>query len=299
MKTKVLITIDTEFSSHKDGMGIFGNIAGKFYGIPLFMQLARKYNIKFTFFVDVYGVREIFKKEFIKICNELIVEGHELQLHTHPDGLFDKNRGKLCLYSLAEQIQIIKKGKELFESWFRISPLAHRAGDWGANNDTLIALLKNGIRLDSSMFAGYKYCELSRNSSLVQSKGIIELPPSTYKINGLKIFNNGKLLSTNGNPLSEILYVLENKIKERVPIINFVYHSFSFLKWNKKRTKYEFSKNEIAKFEVLLNIISKNSNLEPTLLRTLNVEKYLNANDKEISTGLVYFIPRLLDRMKH
>jgi len=298
MKTKILITIDTEFSSHKDDMGIFGNIAGKFYGLPLFIQLAREYNLKFTFFIDVYGVREVFKKEFIKICNELISEGHELQLHTHPNGLFDKNRERLWMYSLDEQKEIIRKGKELFEAWFGIFPIAHRAGDWSANNDTFLALLANDIKIDSSKFVGYKHSRLKENNDLINHGKIIEIPPSTYKVNGFRIFNDKKILSSCGNPTNETLYVLSEMIINQRPIINIVYHSFSFLKWDKRRMSYWVSFNEIKKFKILLKSISKNENLELVQIKNLDLENYAYKKENEISAGSDYFIYRVMDRLK-
>lgn len=298
MKTKILITIDTEFSSHKDDMGIFGNISGKPYGLPLYINLAKKYDLKFTFFVDVYAVRKAFKSNFIDICKILLAEGHDLQLHTHPDGLFDEKRGQLCLYSFEEQLQIIKKGKELFEEWFSIVPIGHRAGDWAANIDTMRALQLNGIKIDSSMFSEYKYCRLNENNCPSVGGEMIEIPPSVYRINGLGVFNNSKLLSTDGNPLNEVMYVLQRMIKNHTPLINLVYHSFSFLKWDKKRTKYDFSINEIRKFEALLLFISKNKVLNPVLLKDLRLEDCFLEHGNKISTGLTYFFSRIADRLK-
>jgi len=298
VKTKVLITIDTEFSSHKGDIGVFGTIRGKSYGLPLIMELANKHNIKFTFFVDVYGVRKQFKASLISICKELLAEGHDLQLHTHPGMLFDKNRNCLYMYSLEEQVQIIKKGNELFKEWFGISPAAHRAGDWSANDDTIKALFINNIKIDSSGFFRYEHCRLIKNNYLINHGDITEIPPSTYRINGLNLFKDAKLLSTDGNPLQEVFYVLNEMLKDHRQIINIVYHSFSFLQWNKRRTEYRFSMHRKEKFERLLEFISGNCNLEPAVIKELNLEKYTRQSANEISTGLVYFIPRLADKLK-
>lgn len=296
MKSKIVLTMDVEFSTHKEDMGVFGNIAGKSYGVPLFLEIARKHNIKITFFVDVYNVKEIYKKRYITICEQMIDEGHEVQLHTHPDGLFDKNRAYLGLYSLDEQADIIRTGKELLREWLGVTPRAHRAGDWSANSDTLRALSLNEIKIDSSAFWEYPSCGLRRSENDFCSGGIVEIPPSTYNINGLKVFKKRKLLSTDGNPWGEFTYVLRELMRREPAVINLVYHSFSFLKWSNRRTVYSFSAQEIEKFEKLLCFIEKSDELEPVLLTTItSCDNEESAQD--VSAGCRFFMHRVVDKL--
>ena len=53
-----VITIDMEFSTHKDDIGIVGNINGKEFGVSKIMEICDKYSVKATFFVDVYGYKK-------------------------------------------------------------------------------------------------------------------------------------------------------------------------------------------------------------------------------------------------
>jgi len=66
----------------------------------------------------------------------------------------------MYLYSLDEQIEIIKDGKELVKEWVSEYPVAHRAGGaYGINKDTFTALKENGIPIDSSSFYGHPNCK--------------------------------------------------------------------------------------------------------------------------------------------
>ena len=101
-KMIVLITIDTEFSNHKDDMGIVGRVDGSDYGVPKLAALLNQYHFKATWFVDVYTNKQNYVMEFISTCRSLQGRGHDVQLHTHPDGLFDPQRGSIQDYSLDE-----------------------------------------------------------------------------------------------------------------------------------------------------------------------------------------------------
>ncbi len=304
-KTVVTITVDTEYSTHKDDIGIFGTINGKQYGIPLMVDLLDKYGLKATFYVDVYTNKESYVGALIDTCKELDQRGHDLQLHTHPNGLFDPNRGGMKDYSLQEQIDIIKKGSDIFQEWFSQKPIAHRAGDWGANYDTLKALQENDIRVDSSMFYGWGNCllnqpELSQNSTVV-SDGFVEMPASVFHCIGLGKFAPYRLLSTDGNSLKETKEVCLKLHKSNVGIITTVYHSFSFLRWNQERTKYFTVENRIKKFEGFLKFLSENDSFEVKTVKQV-YENYLQdatslrSNECMPNQGILATANRIVDR---
>jgi len=272
-KTIVTITVDTEFSTHKDDLGVFGKINGVEYGVPKFIDLLKFHGMKATFFVDVYTKKTEYEPEFKKICLKLIELGHDVQLHTHPDGMFDPKRGAMKDYSLSEQIEIIAKGKQLFKKWFGYGPSLHRAGDWGANLDTLEALKFNDILTDSSMFYGWPNCLLNEDSyaknKMVRQEGMLQIPASVYQCVTLGLFKPYRLISTDGNSFTETWSMIELLRKKQVPVINLVYHSFSFLKWNKERTSYRVAKNRLNKFDRLLTKLSKDQNYEVRTIKEI------------------------------
>jgi len=293
-KTIVTITVDTEFSTHKEDMGIFGRIGNQEYGVPKLLELLDGHGFKATFFLDVYTNKKGYLDSFKEICRELKHKGHDLQLHTHPDGMFDGTRCGMKEYSLEEQIKIIKRGKELFREWFEQEPMAHRAGDWAANYDTLKALIANGIKVDSSMFYGWDNCHLNQSpltkNSIVEYQNIVEIPASVFISDSLGVFSPYRLLSTDGNTFNEVRTLL-NKLQEKaVPVVNLVYHSFSFLKWNKDRTEYSVAESRLRKFKLLLEFLSQEK--ERFEVKTIQHICQLYCQNKEKLTASEDFLPR-------
>lgn len=307
-ETSLIISIDAEFSTHKEDIGIFGNISGKSYGLDKFSGLLDKYNIKATFFVDVYSVKTEYKDKLIKICQQLTQTGHDLELHTHPNGMFDSKRGCMKEYSLDEQIEIIRRGKEIFKEWFGIIPVAHRAGDWGANNNTLIALKRNNLLADCSMFYKWRQCGLNSplltKNSVVDSGGILEIPATVFGCAGMGLFSPFRLLSTDGGSYAEVNHILDKMVQAKIPLITSVYHSFSFLKYNPARTKYAPHNNRLRKFELFLKRIASNKQIATKTVRQIcedspeNKSSLLNGADFVFSTGLGASLLRIIDRIR-
>ena len=306
-KTIVLITIDTEFSTHKDDLGIFGRINGKEYGLPHLVQLLDQYGLKGTFFVDVYTDKKPYVKNLIDLGRTMKNVGHDLELHTHPNGLFDPRRGSMQDYTLSEQIEIIKQGKKIFREWFGHDPIAHRAGDWGANEDTLKALIENGITLDSSMFYGWDSCRLNWNlptkNRLVVYNSLLEVPASVFHCRGLGLFSPFRLLSTDGNSLEETLDVLKQFQLHQIPVVTVVYHSFSFLRWNKERTEYRVDFNRLRKFEDFMKFLAREHSLKVLTVEELyaswskNKDRFTAPEDFIPQTGIKKTLRRLWEKV--
>ena len=307
MKTIILITIDTELSNHKDDFGILGRFNEKTFGLPKFLEVLSSRKMKATFFVDVYSGRKKYLPLLKSLCEDLKREGHDLELHTHPDGIIDQKRGQMRHYSLEEQIRIVHKGKELFHEWFGEAPIAHRAGDWGANSDTLEALMRNGILCDSSMFYRWRNCDLNQapltRNRIASFRNLIEIPATCYQTQGLGIFYPYRLLSTDGNSLAETIDLIEKIHISQAGFINLVYHSFSFLKWNKRRTAYSVDYHRIKKFERLLDFLKQNPNYEIMTIKDFYAaiqkdKSWLKKPDVLASNGIGATALRLLDRMR-
>ena len=62
-------------------------------------------------------------------------------------------------YSFNEQVEILEHGIDCLKRWGAGKPIAHRAGAYGINIDTIKALKKVGIYIDSSMFFGHENCK--------------------------------------------------------------------------------------------------------------------------------------------
>src|SRR5262249_53271335 len=110
--------------------------------------------------------------------------GHDVELHTHPDAAYDPKRHEMYEYSLDEQTTIVRDGVRLLESWTGQPVVAHRAGAYSADENTLIALERNGVTVDSSLFWEYPKSKLNalplpRNSPGVY-RTVLELPVTAY-----------------------------------------------------------------------------------------------------------------------
>ena len=147
----IIITCDTEVGElageRKDAFEIFikGEINGREVGAGLINKIADKFNAKVEHYVDVYPFERYGEAKFKKLCCDILDAGHGVNLHTHPSGKFDKNRKFMWQYSFEEQLQIIKFGKDKIYEWTGVQVISHRAGGYGANDDTLSALYQNEI----------------------------------------------------------------------------------------------------------------------------------------------------------
>lgn len=161
------------------------------------LKLADKHGVPMCFFVDAgYLVRMAqeasnhprLKEQKQRLHNQLqklIQKGHEVQLHVHPhweDTRFDGagwqmnlNRYKLADFPAEHIDDIVSRYKKELEGITQQEIFAYRAGGWSIQPFSKIknALLKNGIRIDSTIYPGGYY------ASSYQSFDFREAPPLT------------------------------------------------------------------------------------------------------------------------
>lgn len=173
MMTALLITVDTELSSllHERGMGlednvrssIWGEAEGRAYGIGWQMDELESHGLKGVFFVDPMPAL-LYGTEFLRsIVAPIVARGHEVQLHIHSEwlrwarhspvsGQLGRNIGD---FSQADQAILLRLGKAWLEEAGAPPITAFRAGNFGANDDTLRALADVGLAWDSSVNPAY------------------------------------------------------------------------------------------------------------------------------------------------
>jgi peptidoglycan/xylan/chitin deacetylase (PgdA/CDA1 family) len=105
-----------------------------------------------TFFLNVYEHRQIGETAMRNIAVGLQSAGQDVALHTHPDAAYDPSRSSMHQYTLDEQTAIVRDGVRLLQSWTGQPVVAHRTGAYAADERTLVALERNGVRVDSSVF---------------------------------------------------------------------------------------------------------------------------------------------------
>lgn len=170
--TRVFITIDTEYSSglvtdlsNQDRMDNFARSIGGITpegpaGITHKLKLFEQHGINAVFFVDpmaalVWGVASI-----EDILKPILDAGQDVQLHCHTEWLelagadnplASKRTGKnLFDFPFEEQCRILEYARDTLMAAGAPRPVAFRAGNYGADDNTLRALEQLGLEYDTS-----------------------------------------------------------------------------------------------------------------------------------------------------
>jgi hypothetical protein len=199
--TRALISFDTELSAGLYQRGadaranyessILGRCREGDFGIHFQMDMLERHGLTGVYFVDpmpalVYGPAII-----DAIVQPIVARGHEVQLHIHtewlafakfnPAGrLVGRNIGD---FPLAAQKKLIALARDILVGAGAPKPIAFRAGNFGANDDTLRAAAALGFRFDSSFNGAYRGrgCDISLdagNLGMRDHEGVCEVPVS-------------------------------------------------------------------------------------------------------------------------
>lgn len=201
--TRVFITIDTEYSSGLyTGPGTVDraeNYARSITcitpdgpaGITHKLELLARHGQKAVFFVDpmpalVWGVAAI-----EDIVAPILGAGQDVQLHCHTEWLAlagsanplasRRTGNNIADFPFEEQCAILAYARDTLMAAGAPRPVAFRAGNYGANDDTLRALAMIGIDYDSSHCPALPdgACRISlgpENRDPVGHMGVIEVP---------------------------------------------------------------------------------------------------------------------------
>ncbi len=185
-RPSVIITIDVESRTGLPlPIQVDSNCTdGSPCGLSQIARLLEERSLAGTFFLNVYE-HEAWGEEAVReIATGLESRGHDVALHTHPQWAYDPDRSNMYDYSLEEQSEIIRDGRDLLVKWTRLPVVAHRAGAYSANPDTLVALERNGILLDSSWFLDHPNSRLADatllNNLPSRSGQVTEVPVTVY-----------------------------------------------------------------------------------------------------------------------
>ncbi|MCE7798628.1 hypothetical protein LWE61_19025 [Sphingobium sufflavum] len=197
--TRALITIDTELSASRQQAGmawqdnlrhsLTGSTNVGDYGIGWQMDRMEAHGIRGVFFVDpmpglIHGPDLV-----ARMVEPILSRGHEVQVHIHTewlqwakdspvDGRTGRNIGD---FTLADQVALLGWARDTLVAAGAPGPNAFRAGNYGANDDTLRALARLGILWDSSYNADYagRPCHITLPSETVDPvwrEGVLEAP---------------------------------------------------------------------------------------------------------------------------
>lgn len=268
---QILVTIDTEVGelglNQPQAFETFieGRVGNEVYGYQKIIKLLDQNKAVGEFFVDVYPTKQLGEERLARLCKDIDQKGHRVQLHTHPDSAFDAKRRYLADYTQIEQKEIVQIGIDRIKKWTGKTPVAHRAGGYGINPDSLQVLEKVGIIFDSSFHAENPQCQLpSVHTNAPYKIGRVwEIPVSGYtrqvdyrflSIPLLQRQHFQKLDIRYGSTAREIQEAITRAPDNSVHVL--FLHSFNFLK-----LPYNFQKKQFGAIEPWPELFQEFSNL--------------------------------------
>ncbi|GAA4050142.1 polysaccharide deacetylase family protein [Parerythrobacter jejuensis] len=200
--TTVYITIDTEYSSGlANGPGAVDraeNFARSVAcitpdgpaGITHKLDLLNRFGQKGVFFVDPMPALQWGVAAIEDIVAPVLDAGHDVQLHCHTEWLGlagaanplgEKTGRNIKDFAFEDQCELLTWAKDTLIAAGAPAPVAFRAGNYGANDDTLRALREIGLRYDTShcpaLVGGECDISLGANDQHpMLYEGIIEVP---------------------------------------------------------------------------------------------------------------------------
>lgn len=239
MKTAFVITVDVETRTHgESNQDILGAIPGyqENFGIEKMMDLLEAHQVRGTFFLNVYEAAKRGDSVVSRAARLIHGRGHDLQLHTHPRPMFGFYG--MSHASFEEQRTILERGLSLLETWTGKRAIAHRAGAFAANTDTLRAVEAAGMQADCSLSPGSRVsvplvAELGASNGVQRVEGVWEVPVTCFDQVRIGPWYSRRILDIEGCSLTEIKRVTRWAIRQGLPTVCVLMHSFSLLRHGK------------------------------------------------------------------
>ena len=254
MRTRVCITIDTEFSiagaftnAGQQPVAeplVWCNVDGQSEGLGFMLKTFAKYDVQATFFVETVH-RFWFKNDPMRpIAQQIRAEGHEVQLHTHPGwSLFahqdwwdqaraQRGRDDFKARTVASSVALIEQGIATFKEWDLPRPLAFRSGNLQHDDNLYQALAQTGIPYSSNVGVGIYDSGDPRYtlySGQHERHGVRELPVLTFSDWTIGNKRHIKSLTIAGSSFAETRSLLEKARAAGIPLVVILTHPFEFV----------------------------------------------------------------------
>jgi peptidoglycan/xylan/chitin deacetylase (PgdA/CDA1 family) len=284
--TAVIISCDTELSAgrHKAGLSaadnfrcsIAGETARGAFGIGWQMDRLEAHGLTGLFFVDPMPALVHGPDIVADIVGPIVARGHHVELHLHPEWLewakdspVDGRQGhSIGDFSASDQRVLLALARDLLIAAGAPRVIAFRAGNFGANDDTLRALADLGFAWDSSFNPAYAPhpCAITLPTTQVAPvyhAGVVQAP-----ISGLwdrpGHFRPAQVCAVSA---AEMRAALDHAARHRQPLFTIVTHSFEMLTRDRARP----NPMVIARYEAMLAHIAAHSSLETKDLAAINL----------------------------
>ncbi len=202
---RVFLTVDTEFwpagwDLSPDSVAkaveadVYGLTPEGEYGIRYQMDELDRHGLKAVFLIESLSAHCCDPAHLARIVGDVQGRGHDAQLHLHtewahrsdPPLIAGALRMNLRDFSLDEQTLLLDRALALLREAGAESVRAFRAGNYGANLDTLRALARLGIPFDTSHNTAFmgRTCDMPTEAPLLQPTelhGVLEFPIGFFR----------------------------------------------------------------------------------------------------------------------
>lgn len=251
--THVLITVDVESGIRgRPRDQIWGRVDGASepFGIDKIMDVLDSRGVKGTFFLTPYEAADYGEEEIAGIARRIHERGHDLQLHTHPKVMFGFH--DMSDAAIGDQIEVLRKGREMLERWSGKTVIAHRAGAYGANLDTIAACARMGLAVDASFCPAVPTAlsgQLAPTNRWFRRDGVVMLPVTYYAQARLGTRRFHRILDLEASSLRELKNVVRQARDLSLESVNVMMHSFSLVRYGRP------DRGTLRRFERLLDFL--------------------------------------------
>lgn len=280
-KLKVFLTIDTEVwefyqDIHKNvSSGLWGITEEGEFGLNFQLKTLEEYSLKATFFVEPFFSYHCGEKPLETAVNNIQRANQELGLHIHTEWLNEVDNLPFDLdiihrnigdFDLSSQISLLKHAKNMLRNHTEAELCCFRAGNYGANNNTLRALHESGITFDTSYNVPYltNPCNITTEETLTFPKLIcntVELPVSHFN----DYPSHKRHLQLSACSFLEVRDVLLSNWQAKQFSCVVVLHSFEWIKRNRKNNTHSLDIICLKRFIKLCQFLSENTDKFETL----------------------------------
>lgn len=254
MRTRVCITIDTEFSiagAFADAACVpvaepmvWCDVAGRSEGLGFLLEQFRRYQVPATFFVEALH-RYYFKHDPMRpIVARIQDEGHEIQLHAHPCwSVFEHDDWMARVRAQPRQddfrgrreddsVRLIEQGIATFADWGLPRPRVFRSGSLQHDDHLYRALARTGIPYSSNVGvaifdSGDQHYQIYGGRHV--RHGVVECPVLTFcdwQIGGRRHL---KSLTIAGTSFAETRSLLDKAQQAGIELVVILTHPFEFI----------------------------------------------------------------------
>ena len=309
--TQVLVTVDTELSAllHQRGVSLTANYAssilgecdGGAFGIAWQMTQLERSGLKGVFFVDPLPALIYGEAWLGDVIGPIVARGHEAQLHIHTEWLRwvkespvgGRTGQNLADFSLEDQKILLALAADVLTRAGAPKPIAFRAGNYGADDNSLRALAALGLAWDSSVNAPYleTYCRIGVGVDQVGAigrHGVTELPVAGIYDRAGHI-RPAQICALSAREMRDALH---HAAAAQHPAFVIVTHSFETLSRNRVRANHSVT----TRFKAMCNVIAAHDQLSSAGFADLDPIALVSGTAARLSPNRVRTLMRIAEQ---